>query len=136
MSDYSFTSIINGEKINKFSNEFELGELLDTNLSVKIKIDTKNKSLDIPNSLRTNNYIILEIGYNLYPFVQTILLYDTGFFAEVFFNSVPYTCYVPWESVIGYSGPAVHKLISNRKYKTPRDENGKVIRPSWLRVIK
>lgn len=128
---------------------FTLEELLDTGLSVLVQVDTSNKDLVIPSYLKANNTTTLEIGYNLVIPIPDLNITEDGFSCTLSFKRVQFHCFVPWDSIIGYGGDAYRHLLeiknehveqasstTNKKPSSKKDKNGKVIRPSWLKVVK
>lgn len=143
----------------------DLEELLSTGLSVLVNIKTNHEDLDIPPYLKKEEYVTLEIGYNLANPIPDLELVETGIICTLSFSRVPYPCFIPWDSINGFGGDAVNKVVEDLRSRknipqkltrvdskpdktftpqsmdkpkpvVPKDENGKVIRPDWLRVVK
>ena len=124
------------------SYELDLHELLETGLSVLLEIDTTLPGVIIPKNLKHNPTVRLEIGYNLGIPIPDLELNDDGVNCTLTFKKgMTFACFLPWACIIGYSGDAVRDFLSNRPEKnvkstTKRDANGKIIIPSWMRIIK
>lgn len=126
----------------------DLEELLDTGLTVMIQIDSSHEDVEIPDHLKKNSYIVLEVGHNMSVPIPDLELTQDGVSCTLSFNRSPFQCFLPWESIVGYGGEAVNQVVrEHNKSRTvqgqssappapvPKDENGRVIRPDWLRVI-
>jgi len=131
-----------------------LQDLLRTGHIVQVRINTSHESkgdieLVIPEYLKKDAEVVLEIGYNTAIPIPDLELESNGVSCTLSFNRTPQYCFIPWESITGYGGDAVTALLEElQKGKAKEDEpklqqstpkkssSGRVIRPDWLRVIK
>jgi hypothetical protein len=123
--------------------ELELITLLETGLSVLVKINATHPCVVLPGHLSSRDSVVLEIGYNLPVPIPDLTLDDAGITCTLSFNRIPFLCFIPLEAISGFGGAAVKeicnknkKIIKKTKSGTPIDNAGKVIRPTWLKVIK
>jgi len=136
--------------------ELDLQDLLDSGLVVTLRINMEAEGLEIPDSFKTKyrSFHFMGEDYNFNDFdiggdldTPGLTLTQDGIHCTLFFgeeHEIPFECFFPYSSVIGYGGPAVDKaredfgptLTSIQGGGTGAAPEVKRERPAWLRVIK
>ena len=143
----------------------DLQELLETGLVVTLRVNVDDEDIEIPEYLREDprsfhfmgsdyNFADFDIGYNTAVPIPDLEIAEDGIYCTLSFNRVPFPCFFPHSSIIGYGGPAVEKAKEDLKPKLKsiegggsepeekqetqkkKPEDGKRKRPDWLRVVK
>lgn len=68
---------------------------------VLVALDATRPDVSLPEHLRGQSQAVLRIGYNLSPPIHDLQIDAMGVAGTLMFGSTPWTCFVPWTSVLG-----------------------------------
>jgi stringent starvation protein B len=68
--------------------------------SVFVQLDGRAEGVELPEWLRGDPQVVLQLGYDLAIPIPDLVVDDDGFSATLSFRRTPHTCKVPWAAVI------------------------------------
>jgi len=72
--------------------------------TVFVHLDPRRERVAIPEWLRTQPQVVLQIGLDMPVPIPDLRVDDTGVLATLSFQRTPFTCSVPWEAVFALVG--------------------------------
>ena len=110
--------------------------------SALVQLDGRHPGAVLPESLRQEASVVLQLGYHLALPIHDLIINDEGFRATLSFNRTPFYCQVPWRAVYGISDEEGRKAIFPEDLPVDFLAPGaaepppKKPRPSHLRLVK
>ncbi|MBN1652199.1 MAG: hypothetical protein JXA30_00325 [Deltaproteobacteria bacterium] len=72
--------------------------------NVFLHLDPRKSGVVVPDLLRNQLQLVLQIGYDLPIRIPDLVVDDTGVSATLSFHRSPFTCRVPWDSLFALVG--------------------------------
>ena len=85
----------------EFPPKKELLLALLTESVVQVHLDGRAQGVELPEWLRTESRVILDIGYDMPVPILDLEIDDQGFRCTLSFQRTPFLCRVPWEAIYG-----------------------------------
>lgn len=85
----------------EFPPKKELMLALLTESVVQIHLDGRAKGVALPEWLRANPRVVLDIGYDMAVPIPDLEIDDQGIRCTLSFNREPFLCRIPWDAVYG-----------------------------------
>jgi hypothetical protein len=114
-----------------------------------IHADTKNSDINIPNYLKMQDSVVLQLGYDMPIPIPNLEVYKNGISGTLSFKGNPYFCYVPFEAVYAivdedgkgkvweeFMPESVKNHIQQKDVEVKKKQKPKKELPPYLRVIK
>jgi len=79
--------------------------------SVFIHLDPRTDQVVVPERLRRQPQVVLQVGLDMPVPIPDLRVDDAGVYGTLSFKGVPFTCFVPWEGVFALVGEDAKGMV-------------------------